>query len=87
MSRTVPMSQPEIIARLQTIFDDVFLEPVVLTPALTAKDVPEWDSTLHISLMVAVEKAFGVRFRVGEVETTRSVGEFADLILKRMKES
>jgi acyl carrier protein len=79
------MQQTEVIAKLQTIFDDVFLEPVSLTPALSAKDVPEWDSLMHISLLVAVEKAFAVRFRVGEVEQTRNVGEFADLILKRMQ--
>jgi acyl carrier protein len=80
------MNQAEAIAKLQAIFDDLFLEPVSLTPALSAKDVPEWDSLMHISLLVAVEKAFTVRFRVGEVETTRNVGEFADLILKRMHE-
>jgi acyl carrier protein len=80
------MNQTDVIAKLQAIFDDLFLEPVSLTPALTAKDVPEWDSLMHISLVVAVEKAFGVRFRVGEVETTRNVGEFADLILKRTQE-
>ena len=77
------MNQTEVIAKLQTIFDNVFLEPVELTPSLSAKDVPEWDSLMHISLMVAVEKAFSVRFRVGEVENTHNVGEFADLILKR----
>jgi acyl carrier protein len=81
-----PMNQADVIAKLQTIFDDVFLEPVVLTPAISAKDVPEWDSLMHISLMVAVEKEFGVRFRVGEVENTKNVGEFADLIAKRMQE-
>jgi acyl carrier protein len=80
------MNQADVIAKLQTIFDDLFLEPVVLTPALTAKDVPEWDSLMHISLVMAVEKAFSVRFRVGEVETTKNVGEFADLIVKRMQE-
>ena len=80
------MNQSEVIAKLQSIFDTVFLEPVVLTPALSAKDVPEWDSLMHISLLVAVEKAFSVRFRVGEVETARNVGEFADLILKRIQE-
>ena len=81
-----PMNQADVIAKLQTIFDDVFLEPVVLTPAISAKNVPEWDSLMHISLMVAVEKEFGVRFRVGEVENTKNVGEFADLIAKRMQE-
>ncbi|MCE9608901.1 MAG: acyl carrier protein [Chthoniobacter sp.] len=80
------MNQIEVISKLQDIFDNVFLEPVELTPLLSAKDVPEWDSLTHISLMVAVEKAFSVRFRVGEVETTRNVGDFADLILKRLQE-
>lgn len=80
------MNQAEVIAKLQTIFDDLFLEPVSLTPVLSAKEVPEWDSLTHISLLVAVEKAFSVRFRVGEVENARNVGEFADLILKRMQE-
>ena len=80
------MTQAEVIAKLQTIFDDVFLDPVSLTPVLTAKEVPEWDSLTHISLLVAVEKAFCVRFRVGEVENTHNVGEFADLILKRTQE-
>ena len=80
------MNQTDVIAKLQGIFDNVFLEPVALTPATSAKDVPEWDSLTHISLLVAVEKAFSVRFRVGEVEATRNVGEFADLIVKRMQE-
>jgi acyl carrier protein len=62
------MNQTDVIAKLQAIFDNVFLEPVVLTPTISAKDVPEWDSLMHISLMVAVEKEFSVRFRVGEVE-------------------
>jgi len=80
------MNQAEIIAELQKIFDNVFLDPVVLTPEISAKDVPEWDSLTHISLMVSVEKTFGVRFRVGEVENASNIGEFADLILKRKQE-
>jgi acyl carrier protein len=60
---------------------------VVVTPELSAKDVPEWDSLVHISLLVSVEKAFSIRFRVGEVEAARNIAEFADLILKRMKEA
>lgn len=80
------MNQSEIIAKLQSVFDDVFLEPVELTPELSAADVDEWDSLIQISLVVAVEAAFGVRFRVGEVEGTKNVGEFADLIGRRLAE-
>jgi acyl carrier protein len=80
------MNQTDVLAKLQTIFDNIFLDPPQITPGLTAKDVPEWDSLLHISLLVAVEKAFNVRFRVGEVEATSNIGEFADLIVRRMRE-
>lgn len=77
------MNQADVIAKLQTIFDDLLLDPTDLSPETTAGDVPEWDSLMHISILVAVEKEFNVRFRVGEVEKTKNVGEFADLILLR----
>ncbi|MCZ2078810.1 MAG: acyl carrier protein [Bryobacterales bacterium] len=78
------MNQDQVISRLQRVFDNIFLEPVQLTPQLSAQDVEEWDSLTQISLMVAVEKEFNVRFRVGEVEATKNVGEFADLIVRRV---
>jgi acyl carrier protein len=81
------MNQDEVIAKLQTIFDTVILEPVALTSAISTKDVPEWDSLTHISLVVMVEKAFGVRLPMGDVENIKNVGEFADLILKRLQET
>ena len=79
--------QTEILTRLQSIFDGLFLDEVVVTPELSAKDVEEWDSLLHISLVVAVEETFGIRFRVGEVEAAKNVGDFAELINQRMESS
>ena len=78
------MTQTEVITRLQPIFDDLFMEKVELTPQLTAADVEEWDSLIQISLLLAIEKAFQIRFRVGEVEAAKNVGEFADLIARRV---
>lgn len=80
------MNQTEILAKMQTVFDDVFLDDVKVTPELSANDVEEWDSLLQISLVLGIEKAFNVRFRVGEVEATKNLGEFADLIQRRMAE-
>lgn len=79
------MTQAEILAKLQEVFDDVFLDPVKVTPELSAKDVPEWDSLMHVSLVVSVESRFKVKFRVGEVEATRNVGQFAELIGRHLK--
>jgi acyl carrier protein len=80
------MTKTEVMSKLQEIFDGLFLDRVVLTDTLRAKDVEEWDSMMQITLVVAVEKTLNVRFRTGEVENTTNVGEFVDLILKRMSE-
>lgn len=79
------MSKDEIYKRLQAIFDDVFMDEVHLTPELSAKDVEEWDSITHVSLVLAIEEKFGVRFRVGEVESAKNVGDLVDLIATRAK--
>lgn len=78
------MQQQELMAKLQDVFDSVFLQKVEVQRDLSASDVEEWDSLTHVSLILAVEQAFGVRFRVGEVETTKNVGDLADLIMKRL---
>jgi acyl carrier protein len=78
------MNRSDVFSRLQAIFDDVFLDKVVVTPELSARDVEEWDSLLHVSLIVAIEKAFAVRFHVGEVEGAANVGQLADLICRRV---
>ena len=80
------MTQTHVLTQLQSIFDDVFLEPVQVTPELTAHDVEEWDSLVHISLIVAVEKRFDIRFRIGEVEATKNLGQLAELIQRRLEE-
>jgi acyl carrier protein len=80
------LNKEEILAKLQDVFDKVFLDPVKVTFALSAKDVPEWDSLTHISLVVAVEKTFGVRFRMGQVEKAQNVGEFVEIISKLLAE-
>ena len=80
------MTQAEVITQLQPVFDRVFLEKVELKPDLTAKQVEEWDSLMQITLVVAVEKEFGLRFRVGEVEKTKNIGDFANLIAERLSQ-
>lgn len=79
------MKQAEVLAKLQEVFDGIFLAKVAARPELSAADVEEWDSLIQISLVIAVEQKFRVRFRVGEVEAARNLGEFADLIAKRME--
>lgn len=80
------MNQADVIAQLQAVFDQVFLEKVDVTPSLRASDVAEWDSLAHISLVIVTERVLSIRFRSGEVEQVKNVGEFADLILKHLNQ-
>ncbi len=66
------MNQADVIQRMQPVFDDLFLEHVELKPELSAKEVDEWDSLMQVSLVVAIEQAFGIRFRVGEASKGRA---------------
>jgi acyl carrier protein len=74
---TTPTIYDRLTALLRDIFDD---EELVATPELTADDVDEWDSLAHVRLVLAVEKAFGVKFSAAEVSRLKNVGEFASLI-------
>lgn len=74
----------EIYTKLTAIFHDVFDDPsITVTPALTADDVPEWDSLSHIRLILAVQKAFGTKFSAAEINGMKNVGDLADVIRRK----
>lgn len=75
----------EIYQKLTTIFRDVFDEDnLPVTPQTTADDVDGWDSLTHVRLVLAVSKAFGVRFSAAEIGGLKNVGEFATLIEQKV---
>jgi acyl carrier protein len=79
------MTEAQIWDGLTAIFRDVFDDEAIrLSPATTAQDIPGWDSQAHITLTVAAEQHFGVRFRTSELERLHDVGDFVRLIQARL---
>jgi acyl carrier protein len=79
------LSQANILERLQPIFRDVFDDDdITVGPETTAEDVEGWDSLMHVSLMINIERAFGVRFSTTEVASMTNVGELARLLEQRI---
>ena len=75
------MTRDEVIGKLVPLMEDVFDEDdIVYADTLTANDIPDWDSLSHIRLMIAVERAFGVRFATGDIEDLRNVGDLVSAI-------
>jgi len=78
------MNEPQIYARLEEIFKDVFDEDsIAVTPELSAKDVDSWDSLTHIRLMLTVEKSFKIKFSAPEIGKLENVGDLVALIRAR----
>ncbi|MCH4154116.1 MAG: acyl carrier protein [Saccharofermentans sp.] len=79
------MSREEIYGRLNEVFRDVFDdEEITVNDSTTANDVDGWDSLEHINLIVAVERAFGIKFTMGETVGMKNVGEMVDKILMHL---
>jgi acyl carrier protein len=75
----------KIYQRLTPLFRDVFDDDtIVVTPALTARDVETWDSLSNIRLMVGIEQEFGIRFETAEIAGLPNVGALVDVINARL---
>jgi acyl carrier protein len=59
------------------------LDEVELTESTCADDIEEWDSLSHIQIIVAIEKAFGIKFTSLEIMKWKNVGEMVDSILSK----
>jgi acyl carrier protein len=67
--------------RLNAVFCEVFDDDdIKISPETTAKDVAGWDSLMHVTLIVSVERAFQTRFSSHEVASLKNVGELLTLI-------
>jgi len=80
------MEKAEIFSKLHEIFLDVFdLDELELTDETSANDIEEWDSLSHIQLIVAIEKAFGIKFTSLEIMKWRNVGEMVTSMQEKLK--
>jgi acyl carrier protein len=78
------VEKSEIESRLTPIFRDVFNDDaLVVTEDMTAAEVPTWDSLSNINMIIAVEKAFAVKFSIKDVRNLQNVGELLDLIKRK----
>ena len=66
----------DFLERVRDIFREVFDKPALeIFDAMQAKDVEGWDSLNHITLIMALEESFGVKFTTREVMGFQNVGE------------
>ena len=78
------MERAEILEKVNEIFKEVLdNDNIVLNYQVTADDIEEWDSLSHIQLIVAIEKAFKIKFTSREILGWNNIGEMIDTIVSK----
>ncbi len=82
------MNKKEILQEVEKLCREVCdNSSIVLDEATSAKDVDEWDSFAHVSLIMSIEKHYGIRFALGELQDLKNVGELVHMIGSKLNEA
>lgn len=78
------MTREEILTKVTATLREVFEDKnLAVTETTTAKDVDEWDSLNHITVISNIERVFKVKFALGELMKIQNIGQMIDLIQKK----
>jgi acyl carrier protein len=67
--------------QVQRLFREVFDQPDMHIDSNTSPEqLTEWDSVAQLKLVIAAEEAFGVEFKMDEVASIRTVGDFMRVV-------
>lgn len=71
----------EVRKRLNIIFCDVFDDDEIeIFEETTADDIEEWDSLMHVTLIVAIEREFEIQLNAAEIGQLENVGAMLTLL-------
>ena len=71
----------------RVILDTLKLEDYPIQDESKAWQIPGWDSLTHVSVIVAVENAFGIRLSGLEVLRLKTVGDLQALVDRKVGQS
>jgi acyl carrier protein len=75
------MTTESTIETLTNVFREIFDDDTIeIRRDMTAGDIDGWDSLTHIRLIIAVERAFGVRIPSTKIANLNNVGDLIDAI-------
>ncbi len=69
----------------RVILDALRLKNFPLRRSTRSFEVPGWDSLSHVTVVMAVEDAYGLRFSTADIVALQSVGDLEKLVAERGK--
>lgn len=75
------MDRAEIVKNLTVIFRKVFNDNnLIIRDEMSAKDVDAWDSLSHMLMIAEVEKVFGIKLKLKDLNKMKQVGDLISII-------
>ena len=79
------MERIEILNRVQKIIENVLKHNrFEMRDDLAATDVEGWDSLTHVMIITEIEKDFGIRFKLKELNKLKDMGTLVELIESKL---
>lgn len=80
----------DTLIKVQDVFREVFDDDELeIVDGTNAGSIDGWDSLMHINLMIAVERTFGIKFATAEIadlkEAERSVADLVSTIEEKVR--
>lgn len=77
------MTRESVLTDLKKIIEEVLDEHGLdIKEETTASDVEDWDSIMHIEIIVEIEEHYGVKFQTKQIEDFKNVGNIITAIIE-----
>ena len=77
----------DYLSELNDLFQDVFDDDeLTIIHNTSSSDIEGWDSLMHINLIVAIEKNFGVEFAAAEIASLNQAGKNVGSLIQLLEQ-
>ena len=79
------MERKELLNTIQEILAEIIdHEELVLFESMAPSDGDDWDSLAHFQLVVALQREFGIKFSIMEIQSWTTVGNIVNSINSKL---
>ena len=78
------MDRSEYLTKIKDIVEDTLgLSDLVLTEETKASDIDDWDSIMHVEIIVNIEEEFDVKFKTLEIESYKNIADIISGVMSK----
>ena len=69
------------VSTIIEIFEDILdVKKGTVSLKTTPSDFDQWDSVATVNIIVALEEEFGIKFKLEDIQTVKTVQDFVELV-------